>query len=777
MHWLDRASGAVIGFVGRRLRASHVGLLGAIRPGVGGFFERSGLSEFHLAPLEEADAMELLARQFVHLPTRVRRGVVDEAQGNPLALLEFAALAGGSHDSARRHTSVTSGMSREVRTLYEARIERLPEPTRRLLLLAVLDGSGGLGVLAAASESGGLDELGPAERDHLIVVDDRTGEMRFRHPMIKSAVVERSTHEERRAAHLRLALLFADQPERRGHHLGEAALAPDEDVAAAVEDGAHRTLRRGDVVGAISRLTRAADLSPDPRDRSRRLADAAYVGVASAGQIDSASELLRDAHRRDPTAGETLHAAAATAYLLLNSEGNAQTTHRLLTVAIESALGEPDHDRDGLSEALYTLVLVCHYAGREDYWVALHDAMGRVGASAPADVRLLAETFADPVTASVRALSELDHEIERLRNTEDDALIIRTAIAGFYADRLRGCREALFRVVRDGREGGAVGSAMMALSMLAYDGLNAGRWDEALHLVAEASDMWAARGFRLYGWSGSYAMALIAANRGDREECRDLCEAMLEWAAPRQLRRLTDWAHHALAEAALGAGDFEASYAHATAISPPGTLRSHNPQALWAALDLIEAAVHTGRADEARAHAGAMRRMDLGRLSPRFALVTTAAQAMVAPDGDAAELFAAALALPGVDDWPFELARVRLAHGERLRRLRRTRDARSELATARDGFERLGAGPWAQRAATELAATGATRQSGIASLTPQEREIAQLAATGMTNREIATRLYMSHRTVSSHLYRIFPKLGITSRAALRDALSGKPSNA
>jgi predicted ATPase len=219
LHWLDRASGAAVGFVGRRLRDSRIGLLGAIRPGVGGFFERSGLSEFHVAPLVEADAMELLTRQFVHLPTRVRRGVVDEAQGNPLALLEFAALAGGSHDSARRHTTVTSGMSREVRTLYEARIERLPESTRRLLLLAVLDGSGGLGVLAAASGSGGLDELGPAERDHLIVVDDRNGEMKFRHPMIKSVVVERSTHDQRRAAHLRLAELFTDQPERRGDHL------------------------------------------------------------------------------------------------------------------------------------------------------------------------------------------------------------------------------------------------------------------------------------------------------------------------------------------------------------------------------------------------------------------------------------------------------------------------------------------------------------------------------------------------------------------------------
>ena len=103
---------------------------------------------------------------------------------------------------------------------------------------------------------------------------------------------------------------------------------------------------------------------------------------------------------------------------------------------------------------------------------------------------------------------------------------------------------------------------------------------------------------------------------------------------------------------------------------------------------------------------------------------------------------------------------MQLAYGERLRRLRRTRDARDQLAAACDGFERLGARAWPRRAASELGATGATRhRGGDASLTPQEREIALLAATGLTNREIAARLYMSHRTVSSHLYRIFPKLG------------------
>src|SRR6185312_9794856 len=153
----------------------------------------------------------------------------------------------------------------------------------------------------------------------------------------------------------------------------------------------------------------------------------------SAGQLDSASELLHDARRRDPTLGETLRAAAATAYLLLNSDGDAETTHRLLTVAIESALGDPDQDRDGLSEALDTLVLVCHYAGRTEYWVPFHEAMSRLATTAPTEVRLLEETFADPLTASDWALSELDHEVEQLRDTEDDALIIRTAIAGFYA--------------------------------------------------------------------------------------------------------------------------------------------------------------------------------------------------------------------------------------------------------------------------------------------------------------------------------------------------------
>ena len=599
--------------------------------------------------------------------------------------------------------------------------------------------------------------------------------------MIKSVVVERSTHDERRATHQRLAELFADQPERRGHHLAEAADAPDEEIAAAIEEAAHRTLERGDVVGAISRLLRAADLSPNRTDRSRRLADTAYTGARLAGDLDRASALLRDAHRRDPTLGETLHAAVATAYLLLNSDGNADTAAHLLLAAIDAALGEPDQDRDGLSDGLYTLVLVCHYAGRPEYWVSFHDAMSRLPRGAAPAVRLLADTFADPLTAPARALSELDHEIRQLRNTDDAAVIMRCSIAGFYTDRLMACREALWRVVRDGREGGAVRPAMTALAMIAFGELSAGRWDEAQQLAAESTALCEERGYRLMAWTGRYATALIAGNRGDRQACQEICQAMIEWATPRQLGHLHEFAHHA---------------------ARPGRARRRRLRGGLRPCDGHQPSRHAWLPHHSGAvgRAGRDRRCGAHRTQPaRRALTPTPCDERTSgasrPGSLSSQQQRRRWSPPTTKHRICSFRHLRFRgsrsgrssshecdswHGERLRRLRRTRDARSQLEAARDGFERLGARPWSRRAATELAATGATRQrvtgGGAVSLTLQEREIALLAATGLTNRQIATRLYLSPRTVSAHLYRIFPKLGITSRAALRDALNATSSD-
>jgi DNA-binding CsgD family transcriptional regulator len=187
--------------------------------------------------------------------------------------------------------------------------------------------------------------------------------------------------------------------------------------------------------------------------------------------------------------------------------------------------------------------------------------------------------------------------------------------------------------------------------------------------------------------------------------------------------------------------------------------------------------VRPNRHGEAVAH-GDVVRGALAPLSPRLALVSLGAAAIANPDSHDIELFERALACPGAGRWPFDRARVQLAYGERLRRIRAVGPARTHLSAALETFQRLAARPWAHRARHELRATGA---AGLEAdevepgpLTTQEREIAQLAATGLTNKQIGEKLFLSHRTVGTHLYRVFPKLGISSRAALRDALAALP---
>jgi DNA-binding CsgD family transcriptional regulator len=195
-------------------------------------------------------------------------------------------------------------------------------------------------------------------------------------------------------------------------------------------------------------------------------------------------------------------------------------------------------------------------------------------------------------------------------------------------------------------------------------------------------------------------------------------------------------------------------------------------------MELVEAAARSGRPEDAAAHVAAAREARIGELSPRLALILAGAAAMAAADRDHRDLFEQALLVPDADRWPFDLARIQLAYGERLRRTQSPADARSHLRVALDAFAQLGALPWAERAGNELRATGLHRERpdspGTAGLTAQQRQIAQLAAAGLTNKQIAERLFLSPRTVGYHLHQVFPKLGVTSRAALRDALDAQP---
>jgi DNA-binding CsgD family transcriptional regulator len=773
LHVFDDASRSTLSFVARRLAGRRIGLLGAWRTETDDLFQSIGLPELRIAPLNDTDALNLLSRSFVHLPPRILRTVAGDAQGNPLALLEFAGATSvsGARDLG---SGWTSGQGRDVRALYALRVARLPQRTRDLLLLAALEGSGDLGLLAVAGGPSTLDRLAPAERDHLLKVTEDGRTVRFRHPLVRSAVVDAATGEQRRSAHHRLADALIGQPERRGDHLSRATTVPDEGVALVVETAAQSSLQRGDAAGAVARLRRAAQLSPDPGNRTRRLSRAAYLAAWVAGRLDTSHEIMREMHGEPAPAPAT---AAAAAFLVLVTEGDADTAHALLMKLIEEALVPSDPPRGELETALFTLTLASHYSGRDEHWQPLIEVLGRLPDDSPAAAVSVARIHYAPGAVTDEMLRRLDVEILRLKDQTDADVVIRTALAASYLDRLPGCREAVSRVVGDD---GAMGASMPGLMFVALDDLYRGRWQSSADAAAELIVLCEETGYRLFGQVGRYVAAMVDAQRGDLDACRAHCQDIWSWSDPRGLRRLENCAHQAAARAAIGAADFGSAFRHATAICPAGALPPFNPEALWSATDLVESAMRTGHSAEARRHADALRASGVERLSPRWALSVATATAMTLEPDDIVQGFEEALMLPGIEHWPFELGRARLAYGEELRRRGRTRDARAQLKAACDQFGRVGARPWEARAKAELRATGMTRVSrGKAgtTLTPQEMEIARLAATGLSNPQIASQLFLSPRTVSSHLYRLFPKLGITSRGALRDALEALPPEA
>lgn len=774
--WLDRASAGVLSFVARRLAGSQVGLLGASRTGEVDFFDHTGLPELEVRRLGDAAAGRLLSSRFPRLAPAVRHRILVEAQGNPLALLELpVALSPGMRASATALPAALP-LSRRLQALYGSRITELPSQARQLLLLMALDGTGDMRIVeGGAAPNAGFRDLAAAEEARLAYVDQASHRLAFHHPLIRSAVVDLSHAEQRRSAHRVLADMWSAQPDRRAWHLSEAAVEPDESVAAQLEGTAARILARGDAVGCVKALTRASELSPRSAERLRRLAAAAYIGADVAGDLGNASKVLAGLHGDDVDLEGSLQAAVAASAFLLNSDGDIATSHRLLVRAIEARVGANDDADPLLEEALNTLMMVCYYGGTAALWQPFHEIAANVRGQLA--VIQNSKTYADPVRTALTELGALEAAIESLASESDPTRIVRIGIAGCYIDRMGGCREALWRVVRDARQGGAVASGLNALIVLAWDDFFTGDWDEADELLDEALRVADELGYGLLAWPAKLVQALIASARGDDRRTLEL-NAVVEWAQPRGFRAVEWYAWQARGLAALGRGDYEDAYQQACKISPPGTLASHVPHALTVLMDLVKAAVRTGRHDQAAAHVAAMHEANLAAVSSRLALVVGASAAIAAPDDTASELFQAALALPDIERWQFDLARVKLAYGEHLRRRREMVAARVQLNAALEIFERLRARPWIDHTSAELRATGQTKPRAGDNLpdllTAQEFEIVSLAASGMTNKQIAERLFLSHRTVSGHLHRAFPKLGVTTRAALRDALASVP---
>jgi DNA-binding CsgD family transcriptional regulator len=758
-HWLDGATAGVLATLARRLDGTPAALIAVVRSDEASVFHGAGIAQIPVGPLDDASAVQLMSSRFPNLAPRAAHKVVAEAQGNPLALIELpVSLGDDPTDPALGRTTV----GRRLRQHFAQRLDTLPAETRNQLLQAALDGAGDPFPATSAAN------VEPAERVRLVRIHPLTGSIEFRHPLARSSVVDRATSAEKREAHRILAGRHPLGSDNRAWHLAAAAEAPDEQIAQLLEDAALRAKRRGDPVGAIRLLMRAAELSPDLDDHHRRGMFATYLGADVTGDLVNphTPAIPRTAD------GNTVATAVAAAAYMVNSGADVDTIHQILLRALRGVPKPVAEWDEPLIEMVYVLLSNAAFGSRTDLVADYRAALDALGLEPPESLRLLGRTFLESPTRALESLPALDAAVARIDDRFDIADAARLAIASVYVDRTAACRPMLWRIVDHGRAGGAVASAIKAFVLLAFDALLIGDWNAALRLAQEGRDYANRYHYRLLGGFLQYAQGMVAAARGDEDLARRVATELSSWGAPNRIDFVLQLAAHVNAIAALTRGDYGIAYEHVREICTPHTVPSHKPMALWVLFDLVESAVRSGRMEDARSHVADIRASGVAEVSPRLAMVTAGAEALIADADHQIAAFEAALAIPGGNGWPFLHARIRLAYGERLRRARSVTAARHQLVTAAATFESLEATPWAARAHTELRAMGLVSATPlIEELTPQEREIAALAATGLTNKQIGERLYLSPRTVGAHLYRVFPKLGITARAALRDALN------
>ncbi|MGW1599225.1 AAA family ATPase [Streptomyces sp. NPDC002343] len=778
--WLDTPSIEVCGFVGRRLTGSSVKLLVGLRSDVPSGFDTAALPQLAVTTLPEKASEQLLDLRHPGLDPVIRRLVLDEAQGNALALLELPphVLRSGRPADDRAALAGYTGvpLPQRLQQVYGDRIRALDDAVRTELLRGALDG---VGASTAVRHPRGtryrMLNADEAAAGGLLDIDPLSGDFVFRHPLVRSTVVQLATPNERRAAHAALAQVHREDVERRATHLAAATVDPDEEVAAALEAAAESVTRRGGAMLAVSWLTRAAELSERPEERSRRLGDAAFV-AGHAGLLGQARQLVGSGAA--PDGSHSPASVVAAAYAALYEDGDVRSSQRHVVAAIENLRDTGVKDsHEVLTRLINLLLAINQYASDEAAWERAHALLDTLGDLVPARSRIYQDAWGDVVRRGAEVRERVESAFAALRDPEPWD-ITRLGVAAYHVDILSQYRPLLQRALDRESGTGAMATSMTMLHQITLDQMAVGEWDEAERTGQRCLDLATSHGHMLFAHHARGYLGLLAAMRGDSDRARRFQATVDAWARPRGIGFLTQIADATGTTAALTEGDYEAAYLHAIGITPPGTFTPYAHQASRTLLDLVEAALHTGRHEQARAHAVAARRARLPDISPRLALVTHGALAMTATDSTEADHhYHRAETHPAAATFPYELARIRLAHGIHLRHVHGRKAARLTLTLATKTFERLGASAWAERSRAELRAAGASplaSSAHLASLTWQERRIADLAAGGLTNKEIGARMHLSPRTVSSHLYRVFPKLGITSRAALRDALAELP---
>ena len=761
--WLDTPSADALLFAARRLDAEGVVMLFSAREGGAERFEARGVDELVLGGLDADAAAALVGRGAGGaVAASVRDLLVEQAGGNALALVELPAALSAAQLAGAEPLPATLPLTRGVERLFLDRVRALPEPAQRLLAVVAADDGGGLApVMRAAAQLGiDTDALSPAEQAGLVSVHGARIELR--HPLVRSAVYQSSSSAERRAAHLALAHALDEEPDsdRRAWHLAAAALGPDAAVAGELERTAERARLRSGHAAAAAALHRAAELSVDGESSARRLAAAARA--AWHGGLPERAGALLD--RADPIAvdpsvrAELSHVRGLIEWRCGDLVAGCST---LMSGAAEIA---PIDSRKAL-EMLFDAGLAGWDAG--DY-ARIAEIGRRAGALPGGDDE---QRFLTSVLVGVGELSHGEHraapmlkELARAADFDDPRLLVWAALGALVAGEIALEAELLKRAATLARSSGAVDVLTLVLEGTAVEGFLAGEHAagadaaEGLKLAEEAGLSNAANLHRA-------ALVWLAAVKGQEDECREHAADVQESARATGAALAHSIAQWGLALLDLGAGRPEDAIPRLVALreAPPGT--GHPLYVLTSAPDLVEACMRCGRDAEAVTAFGVLERFARPG-APAWALAL-AARCRALLGRDAEREFAEALRLHAR---PLDRARTQLLFGEQLRRQRRRVDAREHLRAALETFEALGATPWAERARTELRASGETARkrdpSTLSRLTPQELQVARFVGEGLSNKEVAAQLFLSPRTIDAHLRSVFAKLGVTSRTQL-----------
>ena len=777
--WLDRASAQALGFVAHRLLAESVSVLFASRAPAD---ELAGLPELVVDGLGEDDARSLLASTIEGQPLdeRVRDGILAETRGNPLALLELPRGLTPAELAVGFGPHPTLPLSGRIEESFQRRAAGLPLDTWQLLLVASADRLGDpLTVWRAAERLGvGRDAAGPAKAADLMEIGERVV---FRHPLVRSAVYRAASLDERRAVHRALAEVTdaALDPDRRAWHLAAAATRPDEDVASELERSAGRAQERGGLAAAAAFLERSAELTPDPQLQALRRLSAAGADLA-VGANGRAQGLLDQAAPHLVDSGARAQALRMEGKIRFADGRGGGTASLLLEAAMALREVDPEAARETMLEALEASL----WAGRGTAGTTMLDVAEAANAlPAPDDEslpNLLLRGYSEALTTGYPAGVGWWRRAAKVQ--ADDALVVAASrqslgvlwtVTGALFDFDSQCATARTRV-RLAREQGALLTLPYALSCLAWNELFSGKIETADALIAEAAQIAAANGIPTMPGAQETIRLGILAWRGREEEARAVAAAVTSEAFERGQGLGITLAQYCLTTLELGHGRYEEARVHALAVFEEDPLYMGS----IALADAVEATVRTGDIDSAHAALARLSERALASGTPWALGLLARARALLAADDDAEPLYREALEHLGRSGVVTDHARARLLYGEWLRRKRRRRDARLQLRLAHDMLQATGGAAFAHRAEIELLATGERARPRVSEnrdqLTPQEQQVAQLAAGGQSNAEIGAQLFISPHTVAYHLRKVFNKLDLTSRNQLSAAIGELP---